>query len=83
MITLVLIPSFAIILFANQNFELNLSSKVKREKYLVVMKNIVSMSMVHLVLHWLRLFNNKTENRKILKKSKHHLGPGLARSFFR
>jgi len=81
-ITLVLIPSFAIILFANQNFELNLSSKVKREKYLVVMKNIVSMSMVHLVLHWLRLFNNKTENRKILKKSKHHLGPGLARSFF-
>ena len=80
---IVLIPSFVVILFANQNFELILSSKVNREKYMVVMKNIVSMSMVHLVLHWLRLFNNKTENRKILKKSKHHLGPGLARSFFR
>merc|ERR1712215_169560 len=37
---------------------------------------------VLMMFYSFKIFNNLTENRRILRKSRHHLGPGLARTFF-
>eukprot|EP00092_Neocalanus_flemingeri_P011063 GFUD01011911.1.p1 GENE.GFUD01011911.1~~GFUD01011911.1.p1 ORF type:complete len:347 (+),score=95.10 GFUD01011911.1:617-1657(+) len=82
LLSFLLMPTFAIILLAGQDRQIHFSIKVKKETYLRILQNTVTVSLVMVVLNYLRVFITETETRKMLKKSKHHLGPGLARTFF-
>ena len=86
LLSCLLMPTFAIILLAGDDKQINAAAaagKVKKEKYISILQNIVSVSLVMLIFYRLKIFTNEAETRKMLKKSKHHLGPGLARAFFR
>jgi len=80
-LSLLLIPTFSITLYAAKD-KMTFNSTVKKEKFLKIFICLVSISIILLVCKYLRIFSNLVQVRKMLKKSKHHLGPGLARSFF-
>jgi hypothetical protein len=44
---------------------------------------MISMSLVMLLCKNFKVFNNQVQVRKMLRKSRYHLGPGLARAYFR
>jgi len=80
-LSLLLIPTFSITLYAAQD-KMTFNSKVKKERFVKIFINLVSISVILLLCKYLRIFSNQVQTRKMLKKSKYHLGPGLARSFF-
>ena len=83
-LSLVLMPTFAITLFASQD-KMGFTATVKKEKekFLRIVLTLVSVSFILWVCKKLKVFRNLVETRKMLKRSQHHLGPGLARTFFR
>jgi len=81
-LSFLLMPSFTVLLLADQDKHLNLSARPKKENILRILCNILSVFVVLLFLYKLKIFVNKVETRKMLRKSRHHLGPGLARTFF-
>ena len=86
LLSCLLMPTFAIILLAGDDKQIHAAAaagKVKKEKYISLLQNIVSVSLVMVICNRLRIFTTSTDTRKMLKKSKHHLGPGLAKAFFR
>ena len=81
-VSLLLMPTFAITLYAAHD-KMSFRSSVKKEHFMKIVVHIISVSLVMLLCKYLKVFNNQVQVRKILKKSKYHLGPGLARAFFR
>jgi len=80
-LSLLLIPTFSVTLYAAQD-KISFTTTVKKEKFLKIFSNLISISVMLLVCKYLRIFSNQAQVRKMLKKSKYHLGPGLARTFF-
>ena len=78
----ILIPTFAITLNAAQD-KMSFMPSVKKEQFMKIVVHMISVSMVMLLCKHLKVFNIQVQVRKMLKKSKYHLGPGLARAFFR
>ena len=81
-VSLLLMPTFAITLYAAQD-KMSFMSSVKKEHFMKIVMNMLIVSVVMLLCKHLKVFNNQVQVRKILKKSRYHLGPGLARAFFR
>ena len=81
-VSLLLMPTFAITLYAAQD-KMSFMPSVKKEHFMKIVVNMLIVSMVMLLCKHLKVFNNQVQVRKILKKSRYHLGPGLARAFFR
>eukprot|EP00092_Neocalanus_flemingeri_P034766 GFUD01037836.1.p1 GENE.GFUD01037836.1~~GFUD01037836.1.p1 ORF type:complete len:335 (+),score=78.64 GFUD01037836.1:152-1156(+) len=82
LISFLLLPTFAILLLTGPNTKIHLNMKVKKEKLLTIVVNTVSVSLVMLLLQWLKVLVNEIEIRRMLMNSNNHLGPGLARTFF-
>ena len=75
-------PTFAITLYAAQD-KMSFMPSVKKEQFMKIVVHMISVSVVMLLCKHLKVFNIQVQVRKMLKKSKYHLGPGLARAFFR
>jgi hypothetical protein len=83
-ISLLLLPTFAIVVFSGRDsHQMQFSWNVKKDKMVKILQNLVSMGMALLACNYCKVFNNKVETNTMLRKSKHHLGPGMARTFFR
>ena len=78
-LSLLLMPTFAITLFDKVGF----TDIVKREHIISIVVSLLSMFFILWVCSHLKVFSNLVQTRSMLKRSKHHLGPGLARTFFR
>ena len=81
-VSLLLMPTFAITLYAAQD-KMSFMPSVKKEQFMKIVVHMISVSVVMLLCKHLKVFNNQVQVRKMLKKSKYQLGPGLARAFFR
>ena len=81
-VSLLLMPTFAITLYAAQD-KMSFMPSVKKDQFMKITVHMISVSIVMLMCKYFKVLSNQVQVRKILKKSRHHLGPGLARAYFR
>ena len=81
-VSLLLMPTFAITLYAAQD-KMSFTPSVKKIQFMKMIGYLIIMAIVMLLCKHFKIFSNQVKVRKMLKKSRHHLGPGLARAYFR
>ena len=81
-VSLLLMPTFAITLYAAQD-KMSFMAAVKKEQFMKIVVHMIGVSLVMLLCKHFKMFNNQVKVRKMLHESRHHLGPGLARAYFR
>ena len=81
-VSLLLMPTFAITLYAAQD-KMSFTPSVKKMKFMKMIGYMISMSLFMLLCKHFKMFNNQVKVNKMLKESRYHLGPGLARAYFR
>ena len=81
-VSLLLMPTFAITLYSAQD-KMSFTPSVKKMKFMKMIGYMISMSFVMLLCKHFKMFNNQVQVNKMLKDSRYHLGPGLARAYFR
>jgi hypothetical protein len=80
-VSLLLMPTFAITLYSDQD-KMSFTPSV-RMQFMQMIGHMISLSFVMLLCKQFKVFSNQVQVRKISNESRPHLGPGLARAFFR
>ena len=81
-VSLLLMPTFAITLYSAQD-KMSFAPSVKKIQFMKMIGYMISMSLFMLLCKHFKMFNNQVQVNKMLKDSRYHLGPGLARAYFR